>query len=80
MQIDKNIIKKNLMKELCLKQSTLYDKLFDEYVNEICDLSVNIVTALSETDTEYLRARLGLYNNGEIQPYRVIADSSSNLA
>lgn len=80
MLIDKNIIKKNLMKELCLKQSTLYDKLFDEYVDEICDLSVNIVTALSETDTKYLRTRLGLYNNGEIQPYRVIADSSNNLA
>ena len=80
MQIDKSKIKENLKDELFINSNDLDEKLINEYVDEICNLSINIVTSLSEAETYYVRRRLGVYNDGEKEQYRIVAEHSNAKA
>lgn len=84
MAINREQLIKNII--VCLKKNTFHIKsyvldellengTFNEYVDLIYDASLENILYLSKRDTYILRKRLGIYDNGKMQSYKVISDS-----
>lgn len=80
MNVNKSKIKENFLQEMQygtghIKYEYSEDHLrdIDVAIDEICDLSVEIISHLTEQETLVLRKRLGVYNNGEKQTLATIA-------
>ena len=78
MNIDRKVIKENFINELYAHD--IDNASLDIFVDELCNLSEEVVTSLDKKETAYLRKRIGVYDNGKVQSYRVVASCYNNLA
>lgn len=84
MELNRNKIKEIFLQELQsrighIKCNFCEEKMdnIDEVLDEICNLSMNIMSLLTEAETFVVRKRLGVYDNGEKQTHRTIAEATS---
>lgn len=83
MELDRNKIKEVFLHELQfgtghIKSDFCEEKMdnIEEALDEICDLSMDIMTHLTEVETFVVRKRLGVYDNGERQTLDAIAKAT----
>lgn len=83
MEFDRNKIKETFLHELQFgighpKCDFCEEKMdnIEEALDEICDLSMDIMSHLTEAETFVIRKRLGVYDNGEKQTLRAIAEAT----
>lgn len=79
MEMNKELILKNMnteMHDILTREGTKeFSVEFSRFVDQICDISLDIVVPLSKRETYVLRKRLGVFDNGKIQSCRMIGES-----
>lgn len=77
----KNKIKETFLTELKIGSEYIKREFYEEHldnidaaVDEICDLSVEIISNLTQMETFVIRKRLGVYDNGKRQTLKTVGD------
>ncbi len=77
----KNKIKETFLTELKIGSEYIKNEFYEEHmdnidaaVDEICDLSLEIMSNLTQMETFVIRKRLGVYDNGKRQTLKTVGD------